>query len=90
MTQTSCETLWGPLAHMPTLLAAERTVITGGHGSELATSDRRTLLNPTADPWHANIGDSRPEIAGAAAEQLTRLETYQSFLGPGQPTVHRR
>lgn len=71
--------LWSPLAHMPSVLAGGRTIITHGSGTHLTTDDGRELLDATAGLWHANIGHGRPEIAEAAAAQLQRLETYQSF-----------
>lgn len=70
--------LWSPLAHMPSVLG-HRTIIESGEGAYVTTSDGRRMLDATSGLWHANIGHGRAEIAEAAARQMTRLETYQSF-----------
>lgn len=75
---TTGQHLWNPLAHMPSVLG-DRTVIVEGSGAYVTTSDGRRLLDATASLWHANVGHGRAEIAAAAAAQMAKLETYQSF-----------
>ncbi|MGK5111388.1 MULTISPECIES: aminotransferase family protein [unclassified Geodermatophilus] len=70
--------LWHPQAHMPTS-RAKRLTISRGDGAWLTTVDGRRLLDATAGLWHANVGHGREEIARAAYEQMTMLETYHLF-----------
>jgi adenosylmethionine-8-amino-7-oxononanoate aminotransferase len=70
--------LWPAQAHTPTVLGRQ-LVINRGEGSYVFTSDGRRLFDGTAGLWHANIGHSHPELAEAAYEQMTRLETYHTF-----------
>ncbi len=78
MTGQPGEALWSPLAHMPSVLG-RRTVVVEGDGAYVVTADGRRLLDATSGLWHANVGHARREIADAAAAQMARLETYQSF-----------
>ncbi|MGV0850970.1 aminotransferase family protein [Mycolicibacterium phlei] len=70
--------LWPAQAHVPSVLGRQ-IVIERGQGSYIWTADGRKLFDATAGLWHANIGHSRPELARAAADQMTRLETYHIF-----------
>ncbi len=72
------DSLWSPLAHMPSVLG-NRTVIVHGEGAYVTTQDGARLLDATSGLWHANVGHGRAEIADAAARQMKTLETYQSF-----------
>lgn len=72
--------LWRAQAHLPTVLA-DSVVIVRGEGAHLVTAEGDRLLDATAGLWHANVGHGRPEIARAAFDQLSRLETHHVF-GP--------
>ncbi|MDT5055266.1 MAG: putrescine---pyruvate transaminase [Mycobacterium sp.] len=72
------DALWNPQAHMPTA-QAKRLIITGGDGAWLTSSTGHRLLDATGGLWHANIGHGREEVARAAYDQMTRLETYHVF-----------
>jgi adenosylmethionine-8-amino-7-oxononanoate aminotransferase len=63
---------------MPTA-QAKRLIITGGDGAWLTSSTGHRLLDATGGLWHANIGHGREEVARAAYDQMTRLETYHVF-----------
>lgn len=70
--------MWNPQAHMPTS-RAKRLTIASGDGAWLTTDDGRRLLDATSSLWHANVGHGREDIARAAYEQMTKLETYHLF-----------
>lgn len=70
--------LWPAQAHVPSVLGRQ-LVIERGQGSYIWTADGKKLFDATAGLWHANIGHSRPELADAAADQMTKLETYHIF-----------
>ena len=70
--------LWSAQAHMPSVLGRQ-LVVERGEGSYVITTDGRRLFDGTAGLWHANVGHAHPELALAAYEQLSRLETYHIF-----------
>lgn len=70
--------LWPAQAHTPSVLGRQ-LVIDRGEGAYVYTTDGRRLFDGTAGLWHANIGHARPELAQAAFDQMTRLETYHIF-----------
>ncbi|MGW7682931.1 aminotransferase family protein [Kribbella sp. NPDC054772] len=70
--------LWHPQAHMPTTMR-ERLVVASANGAWLTTEDGQLLLDLPAGLWFANIGHARERMAAAAAQQMTRLETYHLF-----------
>jgi adenosylmethionine-8-amino-7-oxononanoate aminotransferase len=70
--------LWSAQAHLPSVLGRQ-LVIERGVGSYVFTSDGRRLFDGTAGLWHANVGHAHPELALAAYEQMSRLETYHIF-----------
>jgi adenosylmethionine-8-amino-7-oxononanoate aminotransferase len=70
--------LWSAQAHMPSVLGRQ-LVIERGEGSYVFTTDGRRLFDGTAGLWHANVGHAHPELALAAYEQMSRLETHHIF-----------
>ncbi len=70
--------LWSAQAHMPSVIGRQIEIVRG-EGSYVITSSGQRLLDATAGLWHANIGHGREELARAAYEQMTRLETYHIF-----------
>ncbi|MGO1948289.1 MAG: aminotransferase family protein [Mycobacteriaceae bacterium] len=70
--------LWPSQAHTPSVLGRQ-LVIERGEGAYVFTADGRRLFDGTAGLWHANVGHSRPELAQAAYEQMSQLETYHTF-----------
>lgn len=70
--------LWSAQAHIPSVLGRQ-LVVSRGEGSYVFTTDGRRLFDGTAGLWHANVGHARPELAEAAYDQMTRLETYHVF-----------
>jgi adenosylmethionine-8-amino-7-oxononanoate aminotransferase len=63
---------------MPSVLQ-RRVEIVGGDGAYVTTSTGERLLDATAGLWHANVGHGREELAQAAYDQISRLETYHVF-----------
>lgn len=70
--------LWSAQAHMPSVLGRQ-LIVERGEGAYVYTSDGRRLFDGTAGLWHANVGHGRSELATAAYEQMTTLETYHIF-----------
>lgn len=70
--------LWSAQAHMPSVLQ-RRVEIVGGDGAYVTTAAGERLLDATAGLWHANVGHGREELARAAYDQISRLETYHVF-----------
>ena len=70
--------LWHPFADMASVRQRE-FVIERGQDVWVWDSAGRRYLDGTASLWYANVGHGRPEIAVAIAEQLGRLENYQTF-----------
>jgi adenosylmethionine-8-amino-7-oxononanoate aminotransferase len=70
--------LWSAQVHMPSVIGRQ-LVIKHGEGSYIVTDDGSRLFDGTAGLWHANVGHGRTELARAASEQMTRLETYHIF-----------
>lgn len=70
--------LWNAQAHMPSV-ADRQIVITRGEGNYVYTEDGRRLFDGTAALWFANVGHGRRELAEAAYQQMTTLETYHVF-----------
>ncbi|WP_306319614.1 MULTISPECIES: aspartate aminotransferase family protein [unclassified Streptomyces] len=70
--------LWSAQAHLPSVLGRQLT-IERAEGSYLYSTDGRRLFDGTAGLWHANVGHAHPELAGAADDQMRRLETYHVF-----------
>jgi adenosylmethionine-8-amino-7-oxononanoate aminotransferase len=63
---------------MPSVLGRQ-LIVERGEGAYVYTSDGRRLFDGTAGLWHANVGHGRSELATAAYEQMTTLETYHIF-----------
>lgn len=70
--------LWSAQAHMPSVLGRQVEIV-GGDGAYVTTSTGERLLDATAGLWHANVGHGREELARAAYDQMSRLETYHVF-----------
>ncbi len=70
--------LWSAQAHIPSVVGRQ-LVVQRGEGSYVFTTDGRRLFDGTAGLWHANVGHARRELAEAAYDQMTRLETYHVF-----------
>jgi adenosylmethionine-8-amino-7-oxononanoate aminotransferase len=60
-------------------LAGRQLSIVEGRGATVRDADGRDYLDAIASLWYCNIGHGRAELADAAAEQMRRLETYQTF-----------
>lgn len=71
-------TLWSAQAQMPTIMD-RRIVISRGEGAYVFTDQGQRLLDATAGLWHANVGHGRQELAQAAFDQMSKLETYHTF-----------
>lgn len=69
---------WHPQALM-SRVKDDETVIDRAEGVHVWTDDGHRLLDATASLWYANIGHGRPEIADAVADQMRRMETFQTF-----------
>jgi adenosylmethionine-8-amino-7-oxononanoate aminotransferase len=76
--ETRPTALWSAQAHMPSVLGRQIEIVRG-EGSYVTTSSGQRLLDATAGLWHANVGHGRQELAQAAFDQMTRLETYHVF-----------
>lgn len=70
--------LWPAQAQAPSVLGRQ-LVIERGEGAYVFTADGRRLFDGTAGLWHANVGHARPELAQAAYQQMSQLETYHIF-----------
>lgn len=70
--------LWPAQAHVPSVLGRQ-LVIDRGEGAYVYTTEGQRLFDGTAGLWHANIGHSHPELAQAAFDQMTQLETWHIF-----------
>ena len=70
--------LWSAQAHLPSVLGRQ-LVVERGDGAYVYTTDGRRLFDGTAGLWHANVGHGRADLAQAAYDQMTTLETYHIF-----------
>jgi len=69
---------WHGFADMH-VVADHEIVMVEGDGAMLTDSNGREYIDATAALWFCNVGYGRREIAGAVADQLTRLNAYSSF-----------
>jgi adenosylmethionine-8-amino-7-oxononanoate aminotransferase len=70
--------LWPAQAHVPSVLGRQ-LVVDRAEGAYVYTTEGQRLFDGTAGLWHANIGHSHPELAQAAFDQMTQLETWHIF-----------
>ena len=70
--------LWSAQAHLPSVLGRQ-LIVDRGQGAYITTTDGRHLFDGTAGLWHANVGHGRADLAQAAYDQMTTLETYHIF-----------
>ncbi len=70
--------MWNPFASMGAL-AGRQLEIVEGRGSTVRDAGGREYLDAIASLWYCNVGHGREELAEAAAAQMRRLETYQTF-----------
>jgi putrescine---pyruvate transaminase len=69
-----------PFTDHKALHAAQVRVITSADGVFLEDSEGNRLLDGMAGLWCVNAGYSRPELAAAAAAQMTKLPYYNTFF----------
>lgn len=64
------------------------TVMSHGTGTRLTDSNGAEYLDAFAGLWCVNVGYGREEIADAVANQIKRLNYFQSFLGmANEPSI---
>ena len=72
LTELDRQNIWHPFT--PLKGGPDNPVITGGKGVYLYTADGRTILDGISSWWVNLHGHANPHIAGAIAEQATKLE----------------
>jgi adenosylmethionine-8-amino-7-oxononanoate aminotransferase len=70
---------WHPFADMQTLGQGSTLKLTRGDGCYVYDSADRRYFDMSASLWYCLVGHGRSELARAAADQLSRLETYSCF-----------
>ncbi|MDP6978978.1 MAG: aspartate aminotransferase family protein [Myxococcota bacterium] len=55
------------------------SIVTGGEGIRIRTSDGETLIDGCSGLWNVNVGHGRREIADAVAEQMRDVAYYPGF-----------
>ena len=55
------------------------TIVEGGKGIRVQTSDGRNMIDSLSGLWNIIVGHGRTEIGEAVAEQMRRLSYYPSF-----------
>jgi adenosylmethionine-8-amino-7-oxononanoate aminotransferase len=78
MSESGNDRMWNPFASMGAL-AGRQLAIVDGRGATVRDADGREYLDAIASLWYCNVGHGREELAEAAAAQMRRLETYQTF-----------
>lgn len=70
--------LWKPSTKMASVDPALQTIVSGS-GTSITTDTGATYFDGSAALWYANLGHGHPEIAQAAYDQMSTLETYQTW-----------
>jgi putrescine---pyruvate transaminase len=78
VSDVSADRMWNPFASMGALSGRQIRIV-DGRGASVRDDAGREYLDAIASLWYCNIGHGRAELADAAAAQMRRLETYQTF-----------
>jgi putrescine---pyruvate transaminase len=70
-----------PLTKPKSLRDTGPVMVVGGTGAEVTLGTGRSVIDGTSGLWCVNVGHGRPELAAAAAEQMSRLAFAPSFGG---------
>lgn len=70
---------WHGFADMSVVKNADPMLLVRGEGAYLFDAQGRRYLDASAGLWNCNIGHGRVELADAAREQMSTLETYSTF-----------
>src|SRR4051794_40243243 len=77
-TPQSATRLWHPFADM-SVVAAQELVISEGQGVWVRDIGGKQYLDASAALWYCNVGHGRADLAAIAANQMTKLASYQIF-----------
>jgi putrescine---pyruvate transaminase len=70
---------WNPMANVGATRDGGTITIVRGEGSTVWDDQGNALLDVAAALWFCNVGHGRRELADAAAEQMSQLETFQTY-----------
>jgi putrescine aminotransferase len=69
---------WNPMANMGAIRERAITIVRG-EGSTVWDDEDNALLDASGALWFCNIGYGRQELADAAAAQIRKLATFQTY-----------
>jgi putrescine aminotransferase len=70
---------WNPMANMGAIRERATVTVVRGEGATVWDDAGNAYLDAIASLWYCMVGHGRPELADAAAAQLRRLESYQTY-----------